>query len=189
MTLSLRSRNGREHHHREHCHRRTEGPVILAGILVTSDKGSRGERLDGSGPVAAEILRGIGAEIVCQRVVPDDRETIAAALVEMADRLGLDLVVTSGGTGLGPRDCTPEATLQVIDRQVPGLAEAMRREGLKSTPRAMLSRAVAGVRGRTLIVNLPGSPRGVRENLGVILAALPHAVEVLRGEAGDCARE
>ena len=157
---------------------------IRAGVLTVSDKASRGERRDTSGPAIEEMLVEISARVVRCEVVPDEAEEIAARLRAWADE-GLDLVLTTGGTGLGPRDVTPEATLSVLDRQVPGIAEAMRLEGLKHTPMAMLSRGVAGVRGRTLIVNLPGSERGVRQNLAPILPALAHAVEALRGEAGD----
>ena len=120
-------------------------------------------------------------------VVPDDFEAITGTLKTLADDSGIDLVLTTGGTGFGPRDVTPDATLAVIDKEVPGLPEAMRAEGLKHTPRAMLSRAVAGIRGRTLIVNLPGSPKGVSENLSAIMPALPHALEILRGVSGECA--
>jgi len=161
--------------------------LIRAGVLTLSDKGSRGEREDLSGPEAARMLRAIGIETVHSEVVPDEAEIIAAKLVEFADRRGLDLVVTTGGTGVSPRDVTPEATLKVIDREIPGMAEAMRRESMLKTPHAMISRAVAGIRGQTLIVNLPGSPKGVRENLAVILPALTHAIEKIKGDSRDCA--
>lgn len=161
--------------------------MIKAGVLTLSDKGSRGEREDLSGPEAARMLRTIGIETVHSEVVPDEAEIIAAKLVEFADRRGLDLVVTTGGTGVSPRDVTPEATLKVIDREIPGMAEAMRRESMLKTPHAMISRAVAGIRGQTLIVNLPGSPKGVRENLAVILPALKHAIEKIKGDPADCA--
>jgi molybdenum cofactor synthesis domain-containing protein len=120
--------------------------------------------------------------------VPDDRETIAAKLREFADEKGLDLVLTTGGTGFGPRDVTPEATLDVVERLVPGIPELMRMESYKITPRAVLSRATAGIRGGTLIVNLPGSPKAVKESLDWILPALPHGLEILKGLAGECAR-
>ena len=160
--------------------------MIRAGVLTLSDKGSRGEREDLSGPEAIRMLREVGIETVHSEVVPDEAEIIAAKLVEFADRLGLDLVVTTGGTGVSPRDVTPDATLRVIDREIPGMAEAMRRESMLKTPHAMISRAVAGTRGQTLIVNLPGSPKGVRETLAVILPALKHAIEKIKGDPRDC---
>jgi len=156
-----------------------------AGILTVSDKGAAGEREDTSGAAIRELLSGIDATIDRYEIIADVRDLIAERLTAWADAIRLDLIVTTGGTGLGRRDVTPEATLDVIDYEVPGLAEAMRAEGLKHTPMSMLSRAVAGVRGRTLIVNLPGSPRGVRENLSVILPVLPHARELLRGESSE----
>ena len=160
--------------------------MIRAGVLTLSDKGSRGEREDLSGPEASRMLGEAGIETVLSEVVPDEAELIAAKLVELADARRLDLVVTTGGTGVSPRDVTPDATLKVIDREIPGMAEAMRRESMLKTPHAMISRAVAGIRGATLIVNLPGSPRGVRENLAVILPALKHAVEKIKGDPRDC---
>jgi molybdopterin adenylyltransferase len=160
--------------------------MFTVGILTISDKGSRGERQDRSGEAIREVLSGADVSIANYDVVPDEKELIVEKLVEWADKDNLDVVVTTGGTGLTPRDVTPEATLAVVDRIVPGFAEAMRAESLKKTPHAMLSRAVVGTRGRCLIVNLPGSPKAVRECLQVILPALPHAVETLKDQAGEC---
>jgi len=160
--------------------------MFTAGILTVSDRGSRGEREDKSGEAAREIFSGIPARIAEYDIVPDEKELIIKKLVKWADEDNLDVVITTGGTGLTPRDVTPEATLAVLDRLVPGFAEAMRAESLKKTPHAMLSRAVAGTRGKCLIINLPGSPKAVRECLQVILPALPHAVETLKGQSGEC---
>jgi molybdopterin adenylyltransferase len=151
-----------------------------SGAVVTiSDACSRGLREDTSGMALRELLAAV-ADVQDQRLIPDDRLVIEATLCELADR-GIDLVLTTGGTGLGPRDITPEATLAVVERLAPGLAEAMRQESLKATPHAMLSRGVAGIRGRTLIVNMPGSPRAVRECFAVIAPVLPHAVYIMAG--------
>ncbi len=159
--------------------------MIRVGILTASTLGARGEREDTSGQAIRELVATIGATVEEYRVVTDDRATIAGTLREWCDGAGLDLILTTGGTGLSPTDVTPEATRNVIDREVPGLAEAMRLEGLKHTPRAMISRAIAGTRGRCLIVNLPGSPKGVRESLGAVLDVLPHAVEILQRRPTD----
>lgn len=161
--------------------------MFTVGILTISDKGWRGEREDQSSEVIREMASRLGAQVAEYDIVPDERDFISRRLMEWADAGTLDLVLTTGGTGLAERDVTPEATLAVIDTLVPGLAEAMRVETLKKTPLAMLSRAVAGIRKRTLIINLPGSPRGVEECLQAILPALPHAIEVIKGEAGECA--
>jgi len=151
------------------------------GILTISDRSSRGEREDASGPVIREFaLARFQAEVAVQAVIPDDFAAIRDTLVEWCDQRGLDLILTTGGTGFAVRDVTPEATRAAIQREAPGLAEAMRAESLKVTPHAMLSRAVCGIRGRTLIVNLPGSPKAVKENLETIASALPHAVQLLR---------
>jgi molybdopterin adenylyltransferase len=160
--------------------------MFTVGILTVSDKASRGERQDKSGEAIREILSNMGVSIVNYDIVPDEKELIAQELVKWADEASLDVVITTGGTGLTPRDVTPEATLAVVDRTVPGFAEAMRAESLKKTPHAMLSRAVVGTRGKCLIINLPGSPRAVRECLEVILPALPHAVETLKGRSDEC---
>ncbi len=154
-------------------------------IVTTSDKGARGERQDQSAQIIRSLTSGLGS-VKSYKVVPDDEKAISGELIRLADEAAIDLIFTTGGTGLGPRDVTPEATLAVIDRAAPGFIEAMRTHGLKSTPHALLSRAVAGMRGQTLIVNLPGSPRAVDENLSVILPALPHGLEILTGRGGEC---
>jgi molybdopterin adenylyltransferase len=159
--------------------------ALRVGILTVSDKGARGERADTSGEAIREMLASLEATVEQYEVVPDEREVIASRLRRWADEADLALIVTNGGTGLSPRDVTPEATLGVVERLVPGMAEAMRQEGLKHTPMAVFSRGVVGVRGRTLIINLPGSERGVRQNLACLLPVLPHALEMVRGEAGD----
>ena len=160
--------------------------MFSLGILTVSDKGSHGERADESGMVIREVLGIYDVQVVKYGIVPDEGELISTTIVEWADKESIDLILTTGGTGLSPRDVTPEATLAVLDRSAPGFVEAMRTESLKKTSMAMLSRAVAGIRGGSLIINLPGSPRAVRECLEVILPVLPHAIEVLRGEVGEC---
>jgi len=159
--------------------------AVRVGILTVSDKGACGERVDTSGQAIREMVASLDATVEHYLVVPDEKEVIASRLREWADEAGLDLIITTGGTGLSPRDVTPEATLAVVERVVPGMAEAMRQEGLKHTPMAMLSRAVVGVRGRTLIINLPGREQGVRQNLAYLLPVLSHALAMLGGEAGD----
>jgi molybdopterin adenylyltransferase len=160
---------------------------IRFAILTISDRSSRGERPDASGPALAHLVSEQGWQVVQQAVVPDDFERIQQILItwadsDEADREAVDVILTSGGTGFSPRDVTPEATQAVIERPAPGLAEAMRAASLRITPHAMLSRAVAGIRRRTLIVNLPGSPKGAVENLETILPALPHAILMIRGD-------
>ena len=161
--------------------------MFTAAVLTLSDKGSRGEREDLSGKILAEMLARIGGRIETYVVLPDDRQLIEDKLIYYADQYGVDVIATTGGTGVGPRDVTPDATRAVIDKDIPGMAEAMRLAGLQKTPFAMISRAVVGCRGKTLIINLPGSPKGVRENLEAILQAIPHAVEKLKGDPADCA--
>jgi molybdenum cofactor synthesis domain-containing protein len=159
---------------------------MTVGILTVSDKGARGEREDRSGPAIREIIEGAGGEVARIAIVPDEQAAIRAALTAWSDE-GLDLVLTTGGTGFSPRDWTPEATRSVLEREAPGLPEVMRRAGAEKTPTAALSRAVAGIRKATLIVNLPGSEKAVRESLAAILPVLPHAIGKIRGEGGDCA--
>ena len=163
------------------------GKDFPAGVLTISDKGSQGKRVDESGKTAASLLQGAGFYVVQTRIVPDDRQQIADTLTDWVDKDCLSLIVTSGGTGLSPRDVTPQAMKEVIDFEVPGMAEAMRAESFKKTPHAMISRAMVGVRKRCLIINLPGSPGGVRDNLSVVLPALKHALEKLAGDTSDCA--
>jgi molybdopterin adenylyltransferase len=165
-------------------------PEIRLAIITVSDKASRGEREDAGGPAIRETLESLGLPftVVDYRVVSDEQHLIAEALFHLSERPDVDLILTTGGTGLAPRDVTPQATLGAIDYEVPGIAEAMRAESLKVTPAGMLSRAVAGVRRGKLIVNLPGNPKAVRENLHAIAAALPHAMSTLRGEVGEHTR-
>lgn len=160
---------------------------LRAGILTVSDRSSQGLREDSSGPELELMLRSRGFEVAWTAVVPDEEEEIGKVLISWADENRADLILTTGGTGLSPRDVTPEATIAVSQRLVPGFAEAMRAESLKKTPHAMISRAVAVVRGRTLIINLPGSPRGAKENLEVVLPALDHAISKIQGDPTECA--
>ncbi|MBP8718728.1 MAG: MogA/MoaB family molybdenum cofactor biosynthesis protein [Candidatus Atribacteria bacterium] len=159
--------------------------MIRVALITVSDRSAHGERKDLSGDIIREMLEKIEAEVVWYKIVPDELETIKLTLQEAIDKWEADLVLTTGGTGLAVRDVTPEATREVIEKIVPGISEAMRLESFKKTPRAILSRAIAGTRGRSLIINLPGSPRGVRESLGVILEALPHGIAILKGEDTD----
>ncbi|MFC1856335.1 molybdenum cofactor biosynthesis protein B [Thermodesulfobacteriota bacterium] len=161
--------------------------MINAAIVTMSDKGSRGEREDTSSEEIKKLLATIPANLAEYVMIPDDKELIKSTLIDLSDNKGVDLIVTTGGTGVGERDVTPEATLEVIDRAVPGMAEAMRSESLKKTPHAMLSRAVVGMRAATLIINLPGSPKAVRENFAVVIPAIQHAVEKIKGDTSDCA--
>lgn len=159
---------------------------FTVGIITVSDKGSRGERVDESGPTIEKIIATIGGKVEKYLIVPDEKHEIKEAVMEMCDNLKLNLVLTTGGTGFAPRDITPEATLEVIERHVPGISEVMRAKSLAVTPKAMLSRAQAGIRKKSLIVNLPGSPKGVRENLEAIIPALKHGIEILTGQASEC---
>jgi len=158
--------------------------MITAAVITVSDKGSRGEREDISGPAQGTLLSEMGAEVVAYHIIPDERDEIMAQLVELADEQGIDLIMTTGGTGPSPRDVTPEATRVVIEREMPGLTELMRLEGYrKYTSFAALSRAVAGIRGKTLIVNLPGNPQAVRESMEILGPLLPATVALVKGEA------
>lgn len=162
--------------------------MIKTAILTISDKGSRGEREDGTGEVLRNLLEESGYEIVYFKIIPDEIDKIVEDLMNASDELKVDLIITNGGTGFSKRDVTPEATLKVIHKQVPGIPEAMRMKSLQITSKAMLSRAVAGIRNETLIINLPGSPKGAVENLQVVMPALRHGIDILKGEASECAR-
>ncbi len=159
---------------------------MKAAILTVSDKGHRGEREDRSGPALASWLAERAVEVLGAQLLPDEAGAISAQLVEWADNAGCDLILTVGGTGVSPRDVTPEATRAVLEREIPGIGEAMRASSLAKTPFAMLSRALAGVRGQTLIVNLPGSPAGAVENLAAVWPAVAHAVSKIQGDASEC---
>lgn len=160
-----------------------------AAIITASDSGYRGEREDLSGPAIREILEREGYEVISMEILPDDQVMLAGKLQEIADSEKAELILTTGGTGFSERDVTPEATEEVIERKVPGIPEAIRAYSMTITKRAMLSRATAGIRGKTLIINLPGSPKAVRESLEYIIDALGHGIEILTGEAGNCARK
>lgn len=155
---------------------------IRAAVITVSDKGSQGKREDVSGPLLASRLKGMGAEVVEQFILPDEPDQVATALTELADSGEIDLIMTTGGTGAAPRDRTPEATLEVIDRRMPGLVEILRFEGYKKTPFAVLSRGVAGLRRQCLIVNLPGNPNAVRDDMDILNSLLPHAIQMAKGE-------
>ncbi len=161
--------------------------MIKAAVLTISDKGSRGEREDKSGEVIKEKLGQISAEVVAYEIVPDEKDIISEKLRSFSE--GANLILTTGGTGVSPRDVTPEATRDVIERELPGFAEAMRAESFKVTPRSIGSRAVAGMYKDTLIINLPGSPKAVSECLGVVLQAIPHVIEVAEGNVSDCGND
>ncbi len=161
--------------------------MLRAAILTVSDRSAQGLRSDASGPQLIGMLQSAGIDVPWSAVVPDEKEAISSKLISWADENGADLILTTGGTGLSPRDVTPEATMAVVERLVPGMAEAMRLAGLPKTPHAMISRAVAGVRGRTLIINLPGSPKGALENLQAVLPALEHAISKIQGDPSECA--
>jgi len=159
--------------------------MINIGILTISDKGSKGQRQDKSGEVIRDAASSMNAKIVKYEIVPDEKEIIAATLTDWADSGKMDVILTTGGTGLSKRDVTPEVTRSIVDRDVPGIAEAMRVKSLEKTPMAMLSRAAAGQRGQCLIINLPGSPKAVSECLEIVMPAIPHAVEIIKGEVTE----
>jgi molybdopterin adenylyltransferase len=161
--------------------------MLNAGVLTISDRSSQGLRQDASGPQLADLLRQHEIEVVWTAVVPDEERDIRLALIKWSDDQRADLIITTGGTGLSPRDVTPEATTAVVQRLIPGMAEAMRAASMLKTPHAMISRAVAGVRGKTLIINLPGSPKGAIENLEAVLPALKHAIAKIQGDPSECA--
>jgi molybdenum cofactor synthesis domain-containing protein len=160
---------------------------MKAGILTVSDKGSRQEREDRSGPVVRDLLCAAGFSIEKYEIIPDEKDMITQKLLEYTEQDHLDLIVTTGGTGVAPRDVTPEATRAVMEREVPGMAEAMRMESFRKTPHAVLSRAMAAIRGKTLIINLPGSPKAASENLTTVLDAIPHAIAKIKGDTTECA--
>lgn len=162
--------------------------MVTVGIIVMSDKGSKGEREDLSGKEIERMIIGLPSTVEAYEIIPDEADIIVKKLIEYADVKRLDLIVTTGGTGVTPRDVTPEATKSVIERELPGMSEAMRAESLKKTPNAMISRAVCGIRGQSLIVNLPGSPKAVRENLAVVMPALNHTIEKIKGSPSECAQ-
>jgi molybdenum cofactor synthesis domain-containing protein len=162
--------------------------MINVGILTISDKGSRGEREDLSGKVIEEIVKKINGEVKYYQIIPDEKDIIQEELIKAVDKLHLDLILTTGGTGLAKRDVTPDATLEVIEKEVPGISEIIRSESFKKTNRAILSRGMAGIRKESLIINLPGSPKGVRESLEIILDALPHGIEILKGQVTECGK-
>ena len=159
---------------------------LKAGIITASDRASRGEREDKSGLLLKALLEEFPAEVIAYQVLPDEPQALKKTLCHIADRLGCDLILTTGGTGLGPRDHTPEATRAVIEKEIPGISEALRQASLKKTKFAVLSRMVAGIRGKTLIINLPGSPEAVQDSFEILRPILTHAVELLRGTVTDC---
>lgn len=161
---------------------KNKGFIIRTAVLTISDKGSKGERKDLSGPVLKEMMENIGAEIVYEEIIADEKEEIKEALIKISDQKKADLILTTGGTGFAARDITPEATLEVLEKEVPGIPEKIRADTISITPQAALSRARAGIRGKTLIINFPGSPKAVRECLESVIDIIPHGVKILKGE-------
>ena len=159
---------------------------IRAGIITASDRCFKGQREDQSGLLLKALVESLGGEVIAYRVLPDDRETLARILSHLADGFRCDLILTTGGTGLGPRDVTPEATKEIIEKEILGISEAIRSKGLAQTPHAMLSRGIAGIRKKTLVVNLPGNPQAVQEAFEILRPILPHAIELIRGKVKDC---
>ena len=166
-----------------------EGYRWTAAVVTLSDKGYAGEREDKSGPLVCEMITEAGYDVKKTILLPDEKEEIRRCLCSLCDQDKLDVIFTTGGTGFAPRDCTTEATLEAADRNAPGIAEAMRLASLKVTPRAMLSRGVSVIRGQTLIINLPGSPKAARENLEAVLPSLQHGLEILTGRTGECGQQ
>ncbi len=163
--------------------------MIKAGIITVSDKGSKGQRVDESGPALKNYMeKNMDLQVTSMNVIPDEQKLIEKTLIYYADVLKLDLVLTTGGTGFAPRDVTPEATEQVLEKNVPGISEVIRSKSLAITPKAMLSRGISGIRKSTLIINLPGSPKGATESISFVAEALPHGIDILKGKANECAR-
>jgi len=162
--------------------------MIHVGVLTVSDKGSRGEREDISGKQITEMIARIDGQLSYYKIIPDEKVLIKKELMKAVDELNLDLIFTTGGTGFAERDVTPDATFEVIEKLVPGICEIIRNESFKKTKRAILSRAISGIRGKCLIINLPGSPKGVRESLEIVLDILPHGIGVLKGQASECGK-
>lgn len=162
--------------------------MIKTAIITISDKGSKGEREDGTGRALKNLLEKEEYSIDYYKIIPDEADIICEELIKLSDSEKVNLIITNGGTGFSKRDVTPEATLKVIEKHVPGIGEAMRAKSLLITPKAVLSRGIAGIRKNTLIINLPGSPRGATENLEAVLPAIPHGIEILLGQASECAK-
>lgn len=162
--------------------------MLRAAVITISDKGSKGDRIDLTGPQTKEILVNNGYDVCYYNIIPDEKVVIKEELIKLCDNQSVELIITNGGTGFSERDVTPEATMEVIEKYVPGIGEAMRMKSMEITPKAMLSRSISGIRQKTLIVNLPGSPKGASENLEFVIPALQHGIEILIGKASECAR-